>query len=163
VRRHIAVPSWARYLVADLVMPTTQWERLTDFGVILFDSAGTQLEQSPLNYAHGRLHHAFDQAAGAITLGLFPGFADSAGAASWSTEVRLRFYAENPVRISAAGVRQVTIPPRGSARVSEPWNEPAWTVPAGASLLGVITIDTGEGDWSAEGLLPAGARGTSTP
>ncbi|HET8633121.1 MAG TPA: S8 family serine peptidase [Gemmatimonadales bacterium] len=162
VRRQVEVPAWARYLVADIVMPPAQWERLTDFGVILYDSAGTQLEQSPLNYAHGRLHHAFDQAPGIVTLGLFPGFADSAGAASWRTDVRLRFYAESPMRISAAA-RQVSIPPRATARLGEPWSEPAWTAPAGASLLGVITIDTGTGDWSAEAPLPAGAAGTPTP
>ncbi|HET7601708.1 MAG TPA: S8 family serine peptidase [Gemmatimonadales bacterium] len=162
VRRHVDVPPWARYLVADVVMPPEQWERLTDFGVILFDSTGAQLEQSPLNYAHGRLHHAFGRAPGAVTLGLFPGFADSAGANNWRADVRLRFYAESPVRLSAAGARQVSIPPRGTVRISEPWAEPAWAAPAGARLLGVITIDTGTGDWSAEADLPA-TTGNSTP
>lgn len=162
-RRQVEVPSWARYLVADVAMPPAQWERLTDFGVILYDSAGAQLEQSPLNYAHGRLHHAFDRAPGVVTLALFPGFADSSGAAGWRTDIRLRFYAENPVRISAGGARQVTVPPRGTARVSEPWTEPTWTMPAGASLLGVATIDTGTGDWTAEATLPSATTGTSTP
>jgi hypothetical protein len=161
VRHAVEVPSWARYLVVDVVMPPEQWERLTDFGTILFDSAGAQLEQSPLNYAHGRLHHAFGRAPGIVTLGLYPGFADSAGAANWRADIRLRFYAENPVRISA-GARQVSVPPRGSLRISEPWAEPEWATPTGARLLGVITIDTGTGDWSAEAALPA-TTGTSTP
>jgi subtilisin family serine protease len=163
VRQQLVVPAWARYLVADVIMPPSQWEQLTDFGVILLDSTGMQLEQSPLNYAHGRLHHAFDRAPGNVTLALFPGFADSAGGTSWGVEIRLRFYAENPVGLSREGARAVTVPPRDSVRVGEPWTDPLWALPTGASLLGVITFDTGTGDWSAESVLAPGTTGISSP
>jgi subtilisin family serine protease len=163
VRRPVTVPAWARYLVADVSMPPSQWERLTDFGVSLLDSAGAPLEQSPLNYAHGRLHHAFDRAPGIVTLALIPGFADSAGGASWGVEIRLRFYAENPVQLSSEDAREVTVAPRAKSRVSEPWADPSWTLPAGANLLGVVTFDTGTGDWSAESAFAPGSTGTSLP
>lgn len=154
LQKQVAVPAWARYLVADFQMAVPQWERLTDFGVMLFDSTGAQLEQAPLNYARGRLHHAFDGAPGMVTLSLLPGFADSTGAASWRVDVRLRFYADSPVQLSGQGPRHVTIAPRSTAVVSEAWAGPSWGMPDGAKLLGVITFDAGSKDWSAEQLLP---------
>jgi subtilisin family serine protease len=161
--RPVSVPAWARYLVADVSMPPAQWELLTDFGVSLLDSTGAPLEQSPLNYAHGRLHHAFDRAPGMVTLALFPGFADSADGASWVAEIRLRFYAESPVQLSREGAREVTVTPGATAHVSEPWADPSWTLPTGASLLGVVTFDTGTGDWSAESVFAPGTTGTPSP
>ena len=163
VRRPVLVPQWARYLVADVMMSPAQWERLTDFGVVMLDSTGTHLEQSPLNYAHGRLHHAFERAPGIVTLALFPGFADSAGAASWSADIRLRFYAESPVRLSRDGAGVITLAPHATKRVGEPWVEPSWALPSGASPLGVVTFDTGTHDWSAESVLAPGTTGISSP
>lgn len=154
VRREVAIPTWVHYLVVDVRMPPAQWERLTDFGVTLFDSGGTSLEQSPMNYAEGRLHHAFETPPGRVTLAFFPGFADSAAAQDWTADVRLRFYAENPAPLQSAPV-SVQLAPGTVGRVAVPWTGPDWEMPTGAEPLGVVTLETAGGDWTLEAALPA--------
>jgi subtilisin family serine protease len=162
VRRTLEVPQWARFLVLDLAMPVPQWEQLTDFGIALLDTTGSQLEQSPLNYAEGRMHHAFEAPPGRVTLALYPGFADSAAAASWTADIRLRFYAEDPTRLSASGPRNIEIAPRATTHVTEAWASPSWDIPDSALPLGVVTLETADGDWTSERVLPAPVSGAST-
>lgn len=162
LRRTFDVPAWARYLVVDLSMPVQQWERFTDFGVTLLDTAGVRLEQSPLNYAEGRLHHAFDRPPGNVIVALFPGFADSAEAGPWTAEIRLRFYTGDPVRLSTSGPRQVSLAPRGSARIGEAWAEPGWGMPSAALPIGVVTFESAGENWTAEAVLASPAEGAST-
>ncbi len=160
VRHLLAVPSWARYVVVDVSMPAAQWERLTDFGLTLFDSAGVQLEQAPLNYAAGRLHHAFTTPPGQAALLLFPAFADSTNSA-WSANVRVRFYLEEPVRLSTNGPRQIALAPNGETMLTLPWSEPEWRLGAGAAPLGIVTLETSAGGWTTEAALVDSATGLS--
>ena len=86
-------PDWAARAVIDVDMPREQWDELTDFGVTVFDSAGAQVSQGPLNYAFGRqsFEVAARLAAQAITIELFPAFALAQAAHPWRATVRVRY------------------------------------------------------------------------
>jgi subtilisin family serine protease len=98
------VPTWATHLVVDLTMAREQWGQFTDFGVVLFDSAGAQVESAPLNYAVGRLEATFDMdhAAAPVSLQLFPALADPDSRATWKASVAIRLYADDELPLTAA-------------------------------------------------------------
>ncbi len=98
------MPAWSRGVVVDITMDRAQWGRFTDFGVTLFDSLGQQLGKQPLNYAFGRLQVELPEGHGdmPVTLGLFPGFADSAGDQRWSLRASIRVYADTSVVLARA-------------------------------------------------------------
>jgi subtilisin family serine protease len=154
VRHRLSVPDWARFLVIDLSMPPAQWERFTDFGVTLFDTSGVQREQSPLNYAAGRMHYAVTDSTGAAVLALFPAFADAADSA-WSVDIRVRYYSDEPVRLTDASVSPVQFGRGETHRVRVPLRTAGWQLPPGADLLGVVTLRVGNETWTREAAIPA--------
>ena len=97
-------PDWAGQVEVDLSMDPAQWERFTDLGVTLFDSTGRQVEQSPLNYASGRLDATLPDRHGdlPLVLQLAPAFADSAAAGRWTARVTLRLIGTGTPLASAA-------------------------------------------------------------
>jgi hypothetical protein len=104
VRTDFEVPAWASRLVVDLTMSREQWARFTDLGLTIFDSAGTQLEKAPLNYAFGRVESAFDMGHSAVRLSvaLFPALADPGSTEPWQASMSIRLYADDEVSLSAA-------------------------------------------------------------
>ena len=166
-------PRWAKHVEVDVAMERAQWGRFTDFGVTLFDSAGRQLEQSPLNYAFGRLGAELPEGHGdmALAVGLFPGFADSATAAGgpWTAQVTIRLYAERPVALqpggeagaaagAAAGAGDAAQGPPAAAlavppgrTVTQGFTLPAslpWALGDGFHPLGILGVRAGEQVWT---------------
>ena len=155
------VPTWARGVIVETTMNRAQWERFTDFGVTLFDSAGAQLGTEPLNYAVGRLQVPFPPGHGAlpVRIGMFPAFVDSADAArSWSVRTSIRLYADSAVTLKpeqGEAPVAVTLPRRGTATLR--FALPASALPMGEGFfpLAAIVAESGGELWSREVGLPA--------
>lgn len=103
-RTTFEVPSWASRLVVDVTMAREQWARFTDFGLTLFDSAGGQIGNAPLNYAFGRIESSFslEHPAERVALELFPALAEPGSVEPWETTVSIRLYAGDEVPLSVA-------------------------------------------------------------
>lgn len=154
-------PAWARGAIIETTMERAQWNRFTDFGVTLFDSAGAQLGSEPLNYAVGRLQVAFPEGHGdlAVRVGLFPGFADSADAArGWTVRTSIRLYADSAITLASdGGAAPVAVQlPAGATRVVRFALPPA--SPAlgdGFFPLAALVVEANGLLWSREAGLPA--------
>ncbi len=157
------VPPWARGVIVETTMDRAQWPRFTDFGVTLFDSAGTQLGTEPLNYAIGRLQVAFPAGHGTmpVRLGMFPAFVDSADAArTWSVRTSIRLYADSAITLGAESGDvpvPVTLPPRGTRTVRFRLPASTWPMGDGFFPLAAIVAESGGILWSREAGLPAAA------
>lgn len=99
-----SVPPWATHVTIDLAMSPPQWSRFTDLGMILYDSAGAEIESSPLNYAVGRLEANFEAGHGnkPVFIRLFPGLAEPGTRERWLASLTIRFYADSEVALAAA-------------------------------------------------------------
>jgi len=156
------VPAWARGVIIETTMERAQWERFTDFGVTLFDSAGRQLGTEPLNYAVGRLQVGFPAGHGAmpVRIAMLPGFADSADAArGWSVRTSIRLYADSAITLQAEQGDvpvALTLPPRGTStvRFALPASS-SWPLGDGFFPLAAIVAEAGATLWSREAGLPA--------
>lgn len=144
-------PAWASELIVDVEVAAETWLRLTDFGVTVFDSAGQQVSQGPLNYPFGRQLVSLDSvpAGMPITIELLPGFARVAPAGGWSASAQLTFVARQPVAL----------------RLTQPGDNASLTVPAGA--VATFKFDSPSATFGElEGFRPvlrATARGQSGP
>jgi subtilisin family serine protease len=104
VTTEFEIPGWATQLVVDLTMSREQWARFTDFGMTLFDSAGGQVDNAPLNYSFGRIESSFDvgHPAQRFLLSLFPALAEVDSRERWQAMISIRLYADDEVLLSAA-------------------------------------------------------------
>ena len=150
----VPVPSWATRLVVDVTMAREQWERFTDFGMTLFDSAGRQMVNAPLDYSFGRIEATFDQnhPGETVSVQLFPAFADPGSREEWQAAMSIRLYAMDQLPLSAV---------RGgpSAPVEEEITlftlPPApWALPANFFLLGLLEVTHQGRAWTREVPLP---------
>jgi len=154
------VPAWAGGAIIETTMDRAQWERFTDFGVTLFDSAGAQLGTEPLNYAIGRLQVAFPAGHGAlpVRIGMFPAFVDSADAGrTWSVRTSIRLYADSGVTLKpeqGEAPVALALPPRGTTALR--FALPATPRPMGDGFFPRAAIGAeGVGElWSREVGLP---------
>jgi hypothetical protein len=160
-RLDVGIPGWARSAVIDVRHPGGQWERFTDFGVTLLRADGSIVEQSPMNYAFGRL--AFDvppsDTAARATLSLLPGLADPASEMPWAVEVAIRFYADTPVALADAqgGAVPLRLAPGERRRIRHPLVAAPWPLGEGFHPLAVLAVQTGDAIWSREAGLPGPA------
>jgi Subtilase family len=113
----VVVPAWAARADLQVRMPPEQWERFTDFGLTAYDSAGQQLDATPLNYASGRATFAVAPtvAGHPALVELFPAFARADDTRPWTAELRIRFFRAEPD--SLGPVRPVDIVAGGRAIV----------------------------------------------
>ena len=150
-------PAWARNVVVDVTMSREQWSRFTDFGVTLFDSLGRQLGKQPLNYAFGRLqaHLPDGHPDMPVELGLFPGFADSAGDQSWTLRASIRLYADSAVALKAPGAEpSLTVSPGKTTTVRYAMPESPWPLGDGFFPLGILAVRAQDHTWTRESGLP---------
>ena len=151
-------PAWAKTVVVDITMDRAQWERFTDFGVTLFDSAGRQIQKQPLNYAFGRLQAALPEGHGdmPVELGLFPGFADPMSDQQWALGAAIRLYADSAVTLAPRQVTEatVTVAPSRNASVVFVMPQSAWPLGDGFFPLGILVARAAEHTWTREGGLP---------
>ena len=154
----LTIPDWARSAAIDVRHPAGQWDRFTDFGVTLFDDAGTVIEQAPLNYAFGRLAFELDAPARgrAAVLSLLPGFADGASTGPWNAAVSIRFYAPAPVAVApsnggaAGGTAPLALAPGAAAVVGYPMPDGPWPLGEGFHSLAVLVAEIDGVTWSRE-------------
>jgi subtilisin family serine protease len=151
------VPRWSRGVVVDVAMDPAQWGRFTDFGVSLFDSLGRQLGKQPMNYAFGRLQVELPEGHGdmPVTLGLFPGFADSAAGQRWSAHTSIRVYADTSVVLARSDSGATTIAPRASASATFSLPDTPWPLPARFVPLGLLVARAEGRSWTREVELAA--------
>ena len=156
------IPSWATGLEVDLAMDREQWGRFTDFGVTVFDSAGRQLAQDPLQYAFGRLSTCRCRRVMATCrarLSLYPGFADAGDEREWSVATTIRLYADSAIAVPATdGTGELQLKPgaRGVVRFALP--STPWPLAEGFSPLAVVLVRDGEQVWTREGAFSRSGR-----
>ena len=150
-------PAWARDLTIDLAMAPEQWERITDFGLSVYDSAGHQLAKNPMKYAFGRTTVELPQHHGdlPLTLALYPGFADPADSAPWTVRASVRAYADSAMSLSRArGDTTVRLPPGAKGEVGFSLDREPWPLPERFAPLGQLVARVGEDRWTREVALP---------
>jgi hypothetical protein len=139
-------------------MDREQWSKFTDFGVTLFDSAGTQIEKKPLNYAFGRLQASLPSGHGdmPVELALFPGFADAVTDEPWTLRASIRLYADSALTLAApeSARGSVTVAAGKTAARSLSLPPLPWPVGDGFFPLGVLVVRDGEHTWTREAGLP---------
>ena len=120
----VRVPAWADRMVVDVQLAPDLWDELTDDAVTVFDSAGQQLNNAPLNYAIGRQDFKVPAGLGGrpVIIELYPAFARVDAAHAWQAQVRVRFLAAQPAGIGGnqslavvAGGRSVAAVPQTQA------------------------------------------------
>ncbi|MGN6392171.1 MAG: S8 family serine peptidase [Gemmatimonadales bacterium] len=154
------VPAWSRGVVVDVAMDRAQWSRFTDFGLTLFDSLGRQLGKQPINYAFTRLQVELPEAHGdmPVTLGLFPGFADSAGDQHWALQASIRVYADTSVVLTRSDSSGRSIAPHATAHAAFVLPPLPWPLPAGFAPLGLLVARADDRSWTRE--VELGPSGT---
>jgi tripeptidyl-peptidase-2 len=129
-RRTFTAPAWATAAVVEVQLTPEFWNGVTDFGIVLYDSAGAQLGQGAMNYAFHRVTvdlPAKRPAAYPVTVELFPAFARPQPPASFAASVRLAY--TGPARpltkgvlvIPAHATAALRIPPFASLAPSSDW------------------------------------------
>jgi hypothetical protein len=156
-RVQLTVPAWARALVVDVTMDRAQWNRFTDFGVTVFDSAGAQLAKSPLNYAFGRLQAELPEHHGPmrVEIALFPGLAEPESGEGWMVNLSTRLYADSAVALErqGGGAAPTTVAAGATAAVSFRLGDSPWPLGDAFFPLGVLVVDAGD-VWTREIGLP---------
>ncbi len=151
----VSIPAWVKSVTVDVAMDPAQWARFTDFGVTLFDAAGRQIAQEPMNYALGRLSADLPADHGAIEaeLGLFPGLADPAGDQSWRATVSVRLYADSAVHAMEPAAPAAIAPGRQSTiRLTSP--SLPWAAAPGFAPLAAFIVQAGDALFTREFTLP---------
>jgi hypothetical protein len=146
------VPAWSRGVVVDVAMAPAQWSRFTDFGLTLFDSLGRQLGKQPINYAFTRLQVELPAAHGdmPVTLGLFPGFADSSDDRRWALRASIRVYADTSVVLTRSDSAGRGIAPHATAHAVFALPSMPWPMPSGFAPLGLLVARTDDRSWTRE-------------
>jgi hypothetical protein len=156
------VPSWAKELVVEVAMAPEQWDRITDFGVSVYDTAGRQLAKNPMRYALGRTPVPLPERHGDIPLilALYPGFADPADSAPWTVRTSVRAYADSGVALRPAqGDTTVRVAPGARAEAGFELGSPPWPLPERYAPLGRLVARVGEDRWRREVVLPGAGGG----
>ena len=97
--------------------------------------------QLPLPPPDGKERHA--------EVGLFPGLTSVTDKASWTVNVRIKFYADTS-NVSRAEGSTVTLPARGNVVSTVPWSAPRFPLPPGFVPLGIAVIPENERAWTME-------------
>src|SRR6185503_11822800 len=131
----VRAPSWASRMIVDVDLAKELWNTLTDFGVTVFDSAGQQIGQGPMNYSLARQIVKVDslRRGRRLEIELHPAFAHLKAPDSWSARVRVSFVADRPVPVD--GRMAVNVPGGASASIAIPPAPPGLTAPDGFQPL----------------------------
>ncbi len=144
----VMIPRWARAIQVDVNMEREQWDRFTDLGMTLFDTAGHQIGKTPLNYAFGRLELLVPESMRGQPADLvwFPGFADPAAERNrpWRLNVQARFYADSASALPRAQETIVKLEKGGTRTLQLPWRMPPWGETNGETPLGALLVRSGE-------------------
>ncbi len=145
----VRVPAWAERMVVEVQLTPELWDELTDDAVTVFDSAGQQLNNAPLNYAIGRQDFKLPPGLSGrpVTIELYPAFARLDAAHPWQAQVRVRFLAAQPAAIGGsqslvvvAGGRSVALAPQTQAFALPPGFTPFVETTARPAAGGIAAV-----------------------
>ena len=131
-RRTFAAPDWATGAIVEVQLTPEFWNSVTDFGIVLYDSAGAQLGQGAMDYTFHRVTvdlPARRPATYPVTVELFPAFAHPEPPASFGATVRLAFtgparpLSQGTLTIPAHGTATLAIPPLTSLAPTPDWRD----------------------------------------
>jgi len=176
-RAPVMLPAWTGTLEVDVSMPPAQWNRFTDFGVTLLDSAGRIVADQALNYSIGRLRFTRerDDSGGTpgatgepLTLALLPALADAADSLPWEATLDFRFYAGSAVPLAPEGAGRASAArvPWPAGRIdSVSFRLPAspWPLGPGMAPLGIVIMETDGPTWTTEVALPPPPPPSTSP
>jgi hypothetical protein len=143
-------------------MAPEQWDRITDFGVSVYDTAGRQLAKNPMRYALSRTTVPLPERHGDIplTLALYPGFADPADSEPWTVRASIRAYADSAVRsVPRKGTRPFAWRPARAPRWGSISDRRPGRSPSASAPLGQLVARVGEDRWRREVVLPGAGGG----
>jgi len=114
----------------------------------VFDSAGQQLNNAPLNYAIGRQDFKLPAGLGGrpVIIELYPAFARVDAAHAWQAQVRVRFLAVQP---AAIGGNQSLVVVAGGRSVAAVPQTQAFPLPPGFAPFVEITARPASGGTAA--------------
>jgi hypothetical protein len=165
----VMIPDWTDELIVEVELPEGAWNQYTDFGVTVFDSAGAQVGQGPLNYRIGRQEVEIKgrHRGQTFNVELYPAFARRDPPESWTAEVRLSLSAREPADLDLVGADSTntvlieageTRPLLGSSTASSrrlPIRSPPRRPPAGARPTSESVAASGYQRPAARNQLPA--------
>jgi tripeptidyl-peptidase-2 len=150
-RRSFDAPAWATKVVVEVQLTPEDWNTVTDFGIVVYDSAGAQLGQGAMNYDFHRVTADLPAKRGAgypLTVELFPAFARPAPPPRFPAVVRVAFVAA-PRTIELAGAHSpaaIALPAHGTAVVRIP-AFPSLAPATGWADLVKVTVVGRPDDW----------------
>ncbi len=138
-------PAWAARMVVDVQLPRDVWNEVTDFGVTVFDSAGQQIGQGPMNYALSRQIVRIDSTRRGrrLSLELYPAFAHLRAPDTWAAGVRISYVADRAVQ--APGLTALTVPGASEASIDLPAAPAGLDMPDGFRPLLRLTAEPASG------------------
>jgi subtilisin family serine protease len=151
-RVKFTLPPWAVHAVIDAQVDRAAWSRFTDFGFTLFDSAGRQMGQAPLNYELSRMQVQLPPATGGarnVEVRLFPGLATLSDKAPWTAQVRIKLYADS-ANITQTTGSAISLAGKSSAVSTIPWTTPTLPLGEGFVPLAVVVVPENERAWTFE-------------
>ena len=156
-RLSLPVPRWAKRVEVDLEVPRATWPLFTDLGLTLLDGEGQVVAANPMNYHLGRVTADFDSVGVVrdLTIVVAPGFADPLAQPLWDGVMSIRFYAEAPVLLEAAGPAEVSLPAGGLWGLRFPLGKSPWPLGDGFFPLGHLLVEVNGIEWGREVRLPA--------
>ncbi|MBI4420465.1 MAG: S8 family serine peptidase [Gemmatimonadetes bacterium] len=141
---NVRPPRWADRMVVEVDLPRQLWGGVTDFGITVFDGAGQQLSQGPMNYAFARETVKLDSLHrdAPLVIELYPAFAHLRPPEAWSARVRIAYLPARPAPVATSAV---TIFPGSTETVSLPAVPGDLTAPEGVAPLARITVRPADG------------------
>ena len=89
----VTPPQWADRMLLEVTLSKTDWNRITGFGVTVFDTAGVRVSDGPLNYSGARQIVELSSPAhfGGLDVELLPAFARGDLKREWVAELEVTF------------------------------------------------------------------------
>ena len=127
-----------------------QWSRFTDFGVTLFDSVGRKVQDSPLNYAFGRMEADFEDGhpGESVALRLFPGLAEP------GEHRTVDGHGLDPALCGGAMCRSTSLPGGTGRALTSPCRRCPGPLGDAFYPVGLLTVSEGGRTWTREVPLP---------
>ena len=92
-----------------------------------------------------------------VTLGLFPGFADTTSDGRWTARAAIRVYADTSVVLKGADSAATSIAPKATATATFPLPQSPWPLPDRFVPLGLLVARADGRSWTRE--VELGATG----
>jgi tripeptidyl-peptidase-2 len=98
----VVPPEWAKRMLLSVSLPKATWNRITGFGVTVFDTSGARVSDGPLNYSGARqmVELTASGAFGGLDVELLPAFARGDAQTGWVAELEVMFLLPEAVSLA---------------------------------------------------------------